>query len=41
MLNQIRDYMNQSRQAIAENDLDRAHNLAMKAHLLCDELVKP
>ncbi len=41
MLDQIRNYIDQSRSAAAENDLDRAHNLALKAHLLCDELVKP
>lgn len=37
---QIRDYVNQSRQAIKDNDLTRAHNFALKAHLLSDELVK-
>ena len=36
----IRDYINQSRQAIKENDLVRARNLALKAHLLSDDLVK-
>jgi hypothetical protein len=35
---QIRSYMAQSQQAITENDLVRAHNLALKAHLLSDEL---
>jgi hypothetical protein len=37
---QIRDYMTQSRQAIKENDLVRARNLALKAHLLSDNLAK-
>jgi len=37
---QIRDYVNQSRQAIRDNDLTRAHTLALKAHLLSDELIK-
>jgi len=38
---QIRDFMAQSRQASTEGDLVRARNLAMKAHLLSDDLVKP
>ncbi len=37
---QIRDYMEQSRTATAQQDVVRAHNLALKAHLLSDELVK-
>ncbi len=37
---QIRDYMEQSRAATTQQDLVRAHNLALKAHLLSDELVK-
>jgi hypothetical protein len=37
---QVRDYVAQSRQAIKENDLVRARNLALKAHLLSDDLVK-
>jgi len=36
---QIRNFLNQSRAAITDNDLVRAHNLALKAHLLSDELV--
>ncbi len=40
MVTQIKDFVGQSRQAIKENDLVRAHNLAMKAHLLCDDLIK-
>jgi hypothetical protein len=38
--NQIRDYMKQSREATKRNDLVGARNLAIKAQLLCDELVK-
>lgn len=37
---QIKDYIEQSRSATAQQDLVRAHNLALKAHLLSDELVK-
>lgn len=37
---QIREFIKQSRTAITENDLARAHNLAVKARLLSDELVK-
>ncbi len=37
---QIRDFMKQSREATKQNDLVRAHTLAVKAQLLCDELVK-
>ncbi len=40
MVTQIKDYVNQSRQATKENDLVRAHNLATKARLLSDELAK-
>ena len=40
MVRQIREYMEQSRTAASEQDLVRAHNLALKAHLLSDELVK-
>jgi hypothetical protein len=37
---QIRNFIAQSRSATSDNDLVRAHNLAMKAHLLSDELVR-
>ena len=37
---QIKDFIKQSHAAIAENDLSRAHILAVKARLLSDELVK-
>jgi len=40
IVSQIRDYMSQSRQATKENDLVRAHNLALKAQLLSDDLVR-
>lgn len=40
MVAQIKDYIEQSRKASAEADQVRAHNLALKAHLLSDELVK-
>jgi hypothetical protein len=41
MVNQIKQFMAQSKTAIAAGDLEGSHNLAMKAHLLSDELVKP
>ena len=41
MKNQITQFMQESKTAAAAGDLDRAHNLALKAHLLSDELVKP
>jgi hypothetical protein len=40
IVQQIRSYMQQSRAAEADGDTERAYNLALKAHLLCDELVK-
>jgi hypothetical protein len=40
MVTQIRDYMTQSKQATKDGDATRAHNLALKAHLLSDELAK-
>jgi hypothetical protein len=41
MVTQIKLFMDQSKTAIAAGDLERGRNLAMKAHLLSDELVKP
>jgi hypothetical protein len=41
MLRQIRAFMEQSKQATAAGDLAQAQNLASKARLLSDELVKP
>jgi hypothetical protein len=40
MVEQIRNYMAQARVASTDGDLTRANNLALKAHLLSDELVK-
>jgi hypothetical protein len=40
MVEQIRNYMAQSRAATTDGDLLRANNLAMKAHLLTDALMK-
>ena len=40
MVTQIKDYMAQSRKASKDSDTVRAHNLALKARLLSDELVK-
>ena len=37
---QIKEFINQSHKATTENDLARAHTLAVKARLLSDELVK-
>jgi hypothetical protein len=39
-LAEIRAYVNQSRKATTEGDFERAYNLATKAHLLSDALVK-
>lgn len=41
MKNQIKQFMEQSKTAAVAGDLDGAHNLALKAYLLSDELVKP
>ncbi|HYN14319.1 MAG TPA: hypothetical protein VES66_00845 [Terriglobales bacterium] len=40
MVTQIKDYMAQARKATADSDTVRARNLALKARLLSDELVK-
>ena len=40
MLQTIRSFMNQSRQATKDGDTDLAYRLALKAHLLSDELAK-
>jgi outer membrane biosynthesis protein TonB len=40
MVEHIRSYMQQSRDATKEGDTERAYNLALKAHLLSDELAK-
>lgn len=41
MVNQIKQFMDQSKAAVADGDLERGHNLAMKARLLSDELIGP
>jgi hypothetical protein len=41
MVSQIKQFMEQSRTAVAAGDPERGRNLALKAHLLSDELVKP
>jgi len=40
MVDQIHSFMQQAKDAIKDGDLQRGHNLAMKAHLLSDELLK-
>jgi hypothetical protein len=40
MVEQIKQYMSQSRAAMNDGDLVRANNLALKAHLLSDALSK-
>lgn len=40
MRTRIKEFISQSRKATTENDLARAHNLAVKARLLSDDLVK-
>jgi hypothetical protein len=40
-VSQIKQFMEQSKTAAAAGDLDLAHSLALKAHLLSDELVNP
>jgi hypothetical protein len=37
---QIRSYMDQARKAIDSGDVEQGRNLAFKAHLLSDDLVK-
>jgi hypothetical protein len=41
MVNQIKQFMEQSKTAVAAGDAKRGHNLAQKAHLLSQELLKP
>jgi len=40
MVTQIKSYITQSRSATKDRDFERAYNLAVKAHLLADALVK-
>jgi hypothetical protein len=39
-MTQIRDYMEKAQSALKDGDVRRAHTLALKAHLLADDLVK-
>jgi hypothetical protein len=39
-LGQVRNYLVGARAALQENDMRRAHTLALKAHLLSDDLIK-
>ena len=41
MVAQVKQFLDQSKTAVAAKDLERGHNLAQKAHLLSEELVKP
>lgn len=41
MLKQVQQFLDQSKAAVAAGDIERGHNLAMKAHLLSEELAKP
>lgn len=41
MVTQIQQFMEQSKAALAAKDMERGHNLALKAHLLSEELTKP
>lgn len=41
MVSQIKQFMDQSKSAVAEGDLERGRSLAMKAQLLSQELTKP
>ena len=40
MVTQIRKYMEQANSALTAGDLQRGHNLALKAHMLSDDLLK-
>jgi len=40
-VNQIKQFLEQSKAAVDDGDLERGHNLAMKARLLSDELLAP
>jgi hypothetical protein len=41
MVKQIKSYMQQSKDAVTAGDVQGANNLAVKAHLLSQELIKP
>lgn len=40
-VSQIKQFVNQSRDALAAGDLERGHTLAWKAQLLSEDLVNP
>jgi len=40
-VSQIRQFVEQAKQAVAAGDAERGHNLAVKARLLSEELTKP
>ena len=40
MVDQIKNYMRQSRTADGDGDIERAYNLALKANLLSQELAR-
>ena len=40
-VSQIRQFIDQSKEALAGGDMERAHTLAWKAQLLSEDLVKP
>ena len=41
MVSQVKEFLEKSKKAVAEGDLQLGNDLAMKAHLLSDELMKP
>lgn len=41
MVSQIRQFMEQSKAAVGDGDMERARTLAWKAQVLSEELVKP
>jgi hypothetical protein len=41
MVSQIEQFVKESKAAVAAGDTERGHTLAVKAHLLSDELTKP
>jgi hypothetical protein len=41
MVNQVKQFLDQSKSAVAASNLERGHNLARKAQLLSEELLKP
>jgi homogentisate 1,2-dioxygenase len=40
-VNQTKQFMDQAKSAVAAGDVERGHNLAKKAYLLSEELLKP